>query len=49
MYLSFNIRIFYGSLYDSVDICILYMQSGFFCIIVDALIKLEIYSDYVQV
>jgi hypothetical protein len=33
-----------------IDLISLYWwQSGIFCIIVDALIKLGIYSDYVQV
>lgn len=32
-----------------IDLTSFYLQSGIFCVIVDALIKLEIYSDYVQV
>jgi len=31
-----------------IQLTSVYLQSGIFCIIVDALIKLEIYSDYVQ-
>jgi len=32
-----------------IQLTSVYLQSGIFCIIVDALIKLEIYSDYMQV
>ena len=39
----------YSMVAHIIQLTSVYLQSGIFCIIVDALIKLEIYSDYVQV
>jgi hypothetical protein len=45
MFLTFK----YSMAARIIQLTSVYLQSGIFCIIVDALIKLEIYSDYVQV